>query len=97
MLARMASALIVPSLALAQTALNPGILSSEPPANASQPLDQRLISFSIEPAYLDRFLGDADTPNTLVLDLFGEIANRTGGIAVRCVLAAGFRVCSFSS
>jgi hypothetical protein len=85
MLALFTSLLAVPGLAFAQNVLNPGVSNAGPPSNASQPLDTRLISFSIEPAYLDQFLGDAATPNTLVLNLFSEIANRTGGIAVRYV------------
>lgn len=53
------------------------------PSNASQLLDPYLISFSFETAYIQDFLGNTSHPNELVLNLLGEIENRTGGIAVR--------------
>lgn len=69
----------------ARAALNPGVFPSGPPANASQPLDPYLVSFSIEPAFIDDFLGNASSPNELVLRLLEQVEQRTGGIAVRFV------------
>lgn len=62
--------------------INLGIPSTLP-ANASQSLDPYLISFSIEPAFLDAFLGNKSNPNALTLQLISNIEKVTGGIAVR--------------
>ncbi|EDQ98404.1 glycoside hydrolase family 79 protein [Laccaria bicolor S238N-H82] len=58
-------------------------IPASPPANVSQLLDPYLISFSIEPAFLNEFLGNKTTPNKLGLSLFNTLASKTGGIGVR--------------
>ncbi|KIK00113.1 glycoside hydrolase family 79 protein [Laccaria amethystina LaAM-08-1] len=58
-------------------------IPASPPANVSQLLDPYLISFSIEPAFLNEFLGNKTTPNKLGLSLFKTLASMTGGIGVR--------------
>ncbi|EDR03121.1 glycoside hydrolase family 79 protein [Laccaria bicolor S238N-H82] len=62
--------------------INLGIPSTLP-ANASGSLDPYLISFSIEPAFLDEFLGNKSNPNALTLQLISNIEKVTGGIALR--------------
>ncbi|CDZ96269.1 Glycoside hydrolase, superfamily [Phaffia rhodozyma] len=70
------------SLVNAATVIS-GLQAGSLPANASQLLSNRLIGFSIETAYVVDFLGTPASPNSLVLNLIGQVANRTGGISFR--------------
>src|SRR5882762_8584229 len=47
-------------------------------ASASQTLDQRLVSFSIEFSYLPSFGGNDTNPNELTRQLMQRIVERTG-------------------
>lgn len=49
-----------------------------PPANASQVLDPRLASFSIEFSYLTAFGGNKTNPNLLTKELMQRLVERTG-------------------
>lgn len=49
-----------------------------PPVNASQTLDPRLASFSIEFAYLNVFGGNKTHPNLLTKELMQRLVERTG-------------------
>jgi hypothetical protein len=62
--------------------INIGIPSTLP-ANASQSLDSYFVSFSIEPAFLDEFLGNKSNSNALPLQVISNIVEVTGGIAIR--------------
>ena len=50
----------------------------KPPANASQILDPRLASFSIEFSYLTMFGGNKTHPNLLTKELMQRLVERTG-------------------
>ena len=50
----------------------------KPPANASQILDPRLASFSIEFSYLTMFGGNRTHPNLLTKELMQRLVERTG-------------------
>ena len=49
-----------------------------PPANASQTLDPRLASLSIEFSYLTAFGGNKTNPNVLTQELMQRLVERTG-------------------
>lgn len=51
---------------------------TSPPANASQTLDPRLASFSIEFSYLTAFGGNKTNPNLLTKELMQRLVERTG-------------------
>lgn len=62
--------------ATAQTIVLPHL--SSPPVNASQVLDPRLTSFSIEFSYLTMFGGNKTNPNVLTKELMQRLVERTG-------------------
>ncbi|KAG8678207.1 hypothetical protein FRC08_017973, partial [Ceratobasidium sp. 394] len=53
-------------------------IPATPPANASQVLDRRLASFSIEFSYLPTFGGNKTHPNLLTGEVMKRIVERTG-------------------
>ena len=78
--------LILISLLHAATSVAQNILLpfvKTPPPNASQILDPRLASFSIEFAYLTAFGGNATNPNLLTKELMQRLEERTGVGPVR--------------
>jgi hypothetical protein len=78
-LAHLSAALLALALhcaAAATTLTLPPISAS--PTNASQILDRRLASFSIEFSYLPSFGGNASHPNLLTQELMQRLVERTG-------------------
>jgi hypothetical protein len=53
-------------------------IPASPPANASQVLDRRLASFSIEFSYLPTFGGNKTHPNVLTGEIMKRLVERTG-------------------
>lgn len=53
-------------------------IPSQPTSNASQVLDRRLASFSIEFSYLPTFGGNKTNPNTLTGEIMKRLVERTG-------------------
>lgn len=51
---------------------------SAEPKDASQPLDPRLASFSIEFSYMTAFGGNKSAPNVLTKELMQRLVERTG-------------------
>lgn len=68
--------LVIPVFGLATNVALPSISSQ--PSNASQLLDRRLASFSIEMAYLPSFTGNKSNPNTLTAEIMQRLVERTG-------------------
>lgn len=66
-------------------------LITTPPQNASQILDPRLASFSIEFAYLTVFGGNATSPNLLTKALMERLVERTGVGPVSTRVVCGSR------
>lgn len=55
---------------------------STTPGNASSPIPESFVSFSIEFAFFPDFTGTVDNPNTLSYNLLSSIANLTGSFPV---------------
>lgn len=63
-----------------------------PPGNASQVLDPRLASFSIEFSYLTAFGGNKTNPNLLTKELMQRLVERTGVGPVRLLRFDSFEI-----
>ncbi|KAG8712198.1 hypothetical protein FRC08_014902, partial [Ceratobasidium sp. 394] len=76
----MLKAVLLSLTAVANAATNISLpaISTQPPANASQVLDRRLASLSIEFAYLPTFAGNKSHPNHLTGEIIKRIVERTG-------------------
>lgn len=69
-------ALLLSSVQASQNVSLPHISSS--PTNASQVIDPRLASFSMEFSYLPTFGGNKTHPNVLTQELMQRLVERTG-------------------
>ena len=57
-----------------------------PTQNATDagPLSPNIVGFSLEPAFVSQFLGNSSTgPNQIFVDLFAQVEQRMGGLAIR--------------
>ncbi|KAG8695708.1 hypothetical protein FRC09_008983, partial [Ceratobasidium sp. 395] len=70
--------LSIPAVASAATNVSFPAVPTNPPADASQVLDRRLASLSIEFAYLPTFTGNKTHPNRLTGEIMKRIVERTG-------------------